>query len=405
MQATRVTAANMRRRRRREAAAASGGGILYEAGAEGQTRMQEAGGGDQEVHEMSMGQVLRETKVQQLVAGKGRLVEVPYTASVGDTLHSMLAHNIVAVAVAAPPGHWIGAGGSMIVESDRITGVARKQYIGIVSTLDVLFHLAELKDGAQVPLLLAGTRVSTIIGHCLQGLSLWAITPQTSVMEAMDIMSKGLHRALVPLESHMQHSTESPLESEELASSYRMLSQTDVVQFLHSKSETLHPILSRSVDALGIIQPHVFGVPANTTLVDTMKCMTQAALTAVAVLDSTHDDLRQLHQLVPAIGKRIVGNFSASDLRGCSVESFPEWAREGVLQFLRRANATKNAVTHIPLLTCYPSSTLEYVIRSALEWRVHRVWVVDEQQGLLMGLISFTDILRVVGQQIEGCAS
>ncbi|MCO5600877.1 hypothetical protein L7F22_054994 [Adiantum nelumboides] len=385
-------------------------------------------GGDQEVHEMSMVRVLRETKMQQLVAGKGRLVEVPYTASVGDTLHSMLAHNIVAVAVAAPPGHWIGAGGSMIVESDPITGVARKQYIGIVSTLDVLFHLAELKDGAQVPSLLAGTRVSTIIGHCLEGLSLWAITPQTSVMEAMDIMSKGLHRALVPLESHMQHSTESPLESEELASSYRMLSQTDVVQFLHSKSETLHPILSRSVDELGVIQPHVFGVPANMTLVDTMKCMTQAALTAVAVLDSTHDDSRQLRQLVPASGKRIMGNFSASDLRGCSVESFQEWAREGVLQFLRRANAMRkfgvggavmgsenqaaqdmdmdcSAVTNIPLLTCYPSSTLEYVIRSALEWRVHRVWVVDEKQGLLMGLISFTDILRVVGQQVEGGAS
>ncbi|KAI5071996.1 hypothetical protein GOP47_0012102 [Adiantum capillus-veneris] len=328
-------------------------------------------------------------RVQQLVAGKGRLVEVPYTASVRDTLHSMLAHNIVAVAVAAPPGHWIGAGGSMIVESDRVTGAARKQYIGIVSTLDVLFHLAELSNGAQVPTLLAGTRVSTIIGHCLEGLSLWAIAPHTSVMEAMDFMSKGLHRALVPLESQMKHTLRtsgSPLEAEESAVSYRMLTQTDLMQFLHSKLETLHPIVCQSVDKN----------------------------------DVGH---RKAHS----------GSFLANDLRGCSVESFQEWAREGVLRFLRWANVTRKfgvggavlgtnqlhaqaacnmvdsscttSAADIPFLTCYPSSTLEYVTRSALEQRVHRVWVVDrheQQQGqLLVGFISFSDILRTVRQQVE----
>ncbi|KAH7434567.1 hypothetical protein KP509_06G023200 [Ceratopteris richardii] len=241
-------------------------------------------------------------------------------------------------------------------------------------------------------------------------------------------MSKGLHRALVPVESQMGRRTSS-LESEEYSPGYRMLTQTDVIRFLHSKSEVLQPILSQNIEALGAVQTHVYGVPANMTLVDTMKCMTQASLSAVAILDyslgGVDEDMaesEQVQQLVLARGKRILGTFSASDLRGCSVESFQKWAREGILRFLARATAARHfgvagsalgasrelsqdevdqLQRQIPLLTCYSNSALEYVIMKALEWRVHRVWVVEEQNGLLAGVVSFSDILRVIKQYAE----
>lgn len=123
--------------------------------------------------------ILHNTKVQQLVAHKNRLVEIPYTATVGDTLNTLLAKNILAVPVAAPPGQWIGAGGSMIVESDKVTGAVRKQYIGMVSVLDILIHVAEEGEGDDVDCRLSAT-VSTIIGHSMEGLSLWTIGPHTS---------------------------------------------------------------------------------------------------------------------------------------------------------------------------------------------------------------------------------
>ncbi|KAI3459525.1 hypothetical protein Pfo_016188 [Paulownia fortunei] len=129
-------------------------------------------------------QRLRDKKVRDLITDKKRLVEVPYTASLADTMNALLANRVVAVPVAAPPGHCIGAGGSMILESDKQTGAARKHYIGMVTMLDVLAHIArnhvdpaegdggELDRKMQVP-------VSSIIGHCLESLSLWTLNCNT----------------------------------------------------------------------------------------------------------------------------------------------------------------------------------------------------------------------------------
>ena len=138
--------------------------------------------------------VLRERKVVALARAKRRLVEVPYTATLANAANALLAGRVSAVTVAAPPGHWIGAGGSMIVESDPATGAARKHYIGMVNMLDILTHIAEaghdddaaaVEDGqsAQPEAVDLDRRmsvlVSSVIGHSLEGLTLWTLHPNT----------------------------------------------------------------------------------------------------------------------------------------------------------------------------------------------------------------------------------
>lgn len=125
-----------------------------------------------------------ERKVKDIVVEKRRLVEVPYTATLAHTMNTLVANRVVAVPVAAPPGHWIGAGGSMIMETDKQTGAVRKHYIGMVTMLDILAHIAgddsvnggestnDVDNKLSVP-------VSAIIGHCLEGLSLWTLNPNT----------------------------------------------------------------------------------------------------------------------------------------------------------------------------------------------------------------------------------
>lgn len=128
---------------------------------------------------------LRDEKVSDLIADNRRLVEVPYTASLADTMNALIANRITAVAVAAPPGHWIGAGGSMILEADKHTGEVRKHYIGMVTMLDILAQIAgnhvdtesgggddDLDQKMNVP-------VSSIIGRCLESLSLWTLNCNT----------------------------------------------------------------------------------------------------------------------------------------------------------------------------------------------------------------------------------
>lgn len=134
---------------------------------------------------------LRERKVRDLVRDKRRLVEVPYTATLAHTVNALVANRVSAVPVAAPPGQWIGAGGSMILESDRATGAVRKHYIGMVTMLDLLAHIAEEGDqnhGAGDESSAGPGRdlerrmsvpVSSIIGHSLEGLSLWTLNPAT----------------------------------------------------------------------------------------------------------------------------------------------------------------------------------------------------------------------------------
>ena len=133
----------------------------------------------QEQEKMKVDLILKSTRVKEVTQNKRRLVEVPYTTSIADTLNALLANNIMVVPVAAPPGQWIGAGGSMILESDKLTGSVRKQYIGMASMLDILIHIAEYDAGTDVEANLMSVSVSAIIGHSLEGLSLWTINPDT----------------------------------------------------------------------------------------------------------------------------------------------------------------------------------------------------------------------------------
>ncbi|KAF3954210.1 hypothetical protein CMV_020419 [Castanea mollissima] len=120
-------------------------------------------------------QWLRDKHVRDLMVVKRRLVEVPYTTSLAHTMNTLMANHMVAVPVVAPPGHWIRAGGSMIIESNKQIGAIWKHYIGMVTMLDILAHIAgdDQMDGGDVFNLdqKMAVPVSTIIGHCLEGLS------------------------------------------------------------------------------------------------------------------------------------------------------------------------------------------------------------------------------------------
>lgn len=128
-------------------------------------------------------------KVKDLIGDKRRLVEVPYMASLADTMNTLMANRVVAVPVAAPPGHWIGAGGSMILEADKQTGAVRKHYIGMITMLDILAHISGNDDSEagkdEVDDLdkTLSVSVSSIIGHCIESLSLWTLNPNTRYVE------------------------------------------------------------------------------------------------------------------------------------------------------------------------------------------------------------------------------
>lgn len=360
---------------------------------------------------MAMGGVLKLTKVQELVQHKGRLVEVPYTATVGDTLNSLLAKNILAVPVAAPPGQWVGAGGSMIMEADKSTGRMRKQYIGMVSVLDILIHVVEEEGGEEDFAGRLSSTVASVIGHSLEGLSLWTVSPNASVYEVMEPMSKGIHRALVPVESLMHQPHHAPVEIMESSTGYHMLTQTDMVRFLLVHAKELEFVTGLSVSTLGLMQTSVFAAPSNMKVMDVVKCMRNVSLAAVAIVENSPDIIPDDPMLVIGRGRKLLGKFSASDLRGCTAEVLQAWSSLSIMDFFGKASVAQQfgvgaAAYHkegsfdsremvSPPVTCYLTSSLQEVMSTALENHVHQVWVVDNQ-GLLLGVVTFSDIMKVV---------
>ncbi len=107
-----------------------------------------------------------------------------------------------------------------------------------------------------------------------------------------------------------------------------------------------------------------------------------------------------------------MGKFSASDLRGCTAEVLQAWSSLSIMDFFGKASVAQQfgvgaaAAYHkegsfdsremvSPPVTCYLTSSLQEVMSTALQNHVHHVWVVDNQ-GLLLGVVTFSDIMKAV---------
>ncbi|KAF5932320.1 hypothetical protein HYC85_028491 [Camellia sinensis] len=216
----------------------------------------------------------------------------------------------------------------------------------------------------------------------------------------MEVFSKGIHRALVPIDSHMENIA--IVELAESASSYRMLTQMDLLRFLkaHASEPELRGVMSHSVSQLGGVTDIIFGVTHRAKVIQAIKCMRTAALNAVPIVEAS-SGLREDHsQLINGKGRKLIGTFSSTDLRGCPISEMQSWLQESVLDFTETLSASPShtASTQVTspreLVACRGESNLAEVIDKAVTKQVHRVWVVD-QQGLLDGLVSPTDMISV----------
>nr|GMC73422.1 SNF1-related protein kinase regulatory subunit gamma-like PV42a [Ipomoea batatas] len=350
---------------------------------------------------------LAEKKVMDLMHDKRRLVEVPYTATLAGAMNTLLANRVAAVPVAAPPGQWIGAGGSMILEYDKRSGAARKHYIGMVTMLDILAHIAgDGEDDVDHLDQKLATPVSSIIGHCLESLSLWTLNPSMSLVDCMEVFSKGIHRAMVPIEG--QAETIAGVELVESASSYRMLTQMDVLKFVmrehDNQNEEVKGIMSHHIKdskQFQAVTDTVFGVTDQATVIDAIKCMRAASLNAVPIVQSSNTIQEDHRQLVNGKKRKVIATFSATDLRGCPVsllESCLNWKVIDLLSKLSESSSPETAGVRSSLkeiVACNTEFTVGEAVEKAVRNGVHRVWVVDGG-GLLQGVFSLTDMIRVI---------
>jgi CBS domain-containing protein len=99
-----------------------------------------------------------------------------------------------ALAVYGEKSRWLGAGGDLMACTS-----ANKQYIGIITILDIIVFLSQHPTSA-VNHLFSHTRVASIIGSNPEGQSLWMMRPDQPLLFALEPMGKGVHRFLVPVD-------------------------------------------------------------------------------------------------------------------------------------------------------------------------------------------------------------
>lgn len=97
-------------------------------------------------------------------------------------------------------------------------------------------------------------------------------------------------------------------------------------------------------------------------------------------------------------GRKVIGTFSATDLRGCPVSQLQSFLPASVMEYttsLLSVSANMAGSSPRELVTCHNESRLGEVVDKLVANHVHRVWVVD-RNGLLDGLVSLTDIIRLI---------
>ncbi|KAG2723109.1 hypothetical protein I3760_02G157400 [Carya illinoinensis] len=255
----------------------------------------------------------------------------------------------------------------------------------MVTMLDILSYIAGDDDDQMIGTgdvsdidVKMAVPVSSITGHCLEGLSLWTLNPNTSLLDCMELFSKGIHRALVPLDSHMENI--SGVELVESASSYRMLTQMDLLRFLKEHAFDIQGIISLTVRESGAVTANVFAITDRTTVIEAIKCMRAAMLNAVPIVRASTDAPAQDY-VMQGRGRKLIGTFSATDLRGRLLATLQSWLPLSALDFTESVSKSPlYASSDSPreLVTCVAESSLAEVIDKAVTRHVHRVWVVDQ---------------------------
>mmetsp|Transcript_6754 Transcript_6754/g.41243 ORF Transcript_6754/g.41243 Transcript_6754/m.41243 type:complete len:428 (-) Transcript_6754:40-1323(-) len=169
-----------------------------------------------------------------------------------------------------------------------------------------------------------------------------------------------------------------------------VVSQSDVLNFLVEHMDHLGSITKHTVEEIGLGMPKpVICVDSTTSALQAFDKMYKHNLSAVGVVSpNTHI---------------IIGNLSMSDLRCLSFENFGYLVLP-VSEFLVLLASNRGEDVETPhqvqqkpaLLTVSPESAFAEVLHMFSKNRIHRVYVVDSQSGVPVGVITPTDVIQAV---------
>ena len=256
----------------------------------------------------------------------------------------------------------------------------KKQFVGEVDSFDILDAVVFPKDSSDVGIvdsygdgtvqdLLYLKYLPLLAQEHVDGQGMLVFEPTESVLT----VSRALgfrHRCLVRQEHasvNLQH---------------RMITQSDLVNFLFTHRSKLNAkqqaLMGTRLDNCGLANPAgsraVVTIKEDVSAAAAFRLLKNEKVSAVAVVNQNGE---------------IVGNISASNIRGTDPRLVIEALRLPVIKFLEATGRRFHPVTTTAI------DSLESVVQKVVSARIHRVWVVNSAQEPI-GVVALSDILRVI---------
>jgi len=296
------------------------------------------------------GTLLRDTKVKDLV--KTKLITVDYYAPLSHVWEVLRKNNILSVPVLKKVEH-------------------RWTPMGFIDVLDVAAFMVYMsrqwnKDWQENELLFierqfSQTQALEVINF--SNFDTYAFVKESDSLEdAVKAMTKQkhvywrFHRLAV-------HDDKDQLVG--------IVSQSDIIRFADQRLDLI-PLGNSSLKELNLIRGCVM-MKESDPLGDVLETLANNRIYGIARINQQN---------------QLVGNFSASDLRGVSKEVFSKF-HDPVMDFLRSIGSPKTPIAESP------STKLKDCIHMLADKRVHRLYLVDNDNHPI-GVASLSDIMPLL---------
>jgi len=293
-------------------------------------------------------QLIRNTKVNQVIQSKKKIVTVKDYDSMGYILDVLKANDILS----AP------------VEKEG-------KFLGFVDVLDIAACILHISRTAKRGLWMEDTnkklakRFNQYTAQQVLNFSGWdkyvSADENDSVEHVLDLLSMKAHRT---------HRV-AVLNGEKKV--VGIISQSDILRLANNHVDKI-PLAGKSLKDLGLSKGCLM-LKASTDFATALAFLSDHRVSGIAIVDDEQG--------------KLVANFSAGDLRGFHKSWFVEFSAS-VVDFLRDVARTRREPV---VLT--PDHTLNDCIQAMVNKRVHRVYAVDEEKRPI-SVVSLTDLMSVL---------
>ncbi|RKP14599.1 hypothetical protein BJ684DRAFT_19009 [Piptocephalis cylindrospora] len=200
----------------------------------------------------------------------------------------------------------------------------------------------------------------------------YSCIPQTTLGQVVDILSKGIHRLVI---------------MDDGVKARGILSQLTVVKYFTEhifQLPSLEGIVSQSLEELHLgIDKKVVTISIEKLVLEALTTMSSNDVYSLAVVDKEG---------------RLAGNFSLSDVKHLMKTDRRRLLNTTLRDFISRVKLEQGIEAGqdtVLVFQVHAKHTLRLVMAKIVATKAHRMWVTDES-GQVIGVVTLTDILRVI---------